>query len=540
MKKTKIVLLSFIGIILLAVFLRFYRLQTNFLFGVDQMEDSYRLVEIYQKIKTGDFKSLPLKGEPGTFLINSSYEVGGYPVYTGVFYFYLLLPIAIILSFSPYYLTSFFALVSVVSVIFVYLSAREIFDQKTGLIAALLFASLYRINIFARAIWTPSLIPFFVIVLVYLLILIKKRQKTNLWPLFAFMLSAMTQIHNSGYFYAFMLLVMVFVVKPKFPKNILQSALVVLFFILPILPTVVYESTTGFKFLPSILSALIFQYKIHQNVSNSNLVLQFLSVLVDIFKKFWESWVSIIDPWHFDAVYGDVYGIVGKSLYLIFDVIAVSSLLYGMFWVKKGQLARLIYFVFLIVFIPLPFIAKYYYGDQMSGLAFGGAVFSILGAIPFVLIFVSSFLGNLIGRNKIQTLLAIFFILVISLVNIFTVNHNIFNNKEQRFDYGDKKHIVELISKDINDKSYDITIKDPPEEILGFVYLFDYLKVIKPTALNGKSKISTSSSYYYFSGEKPQLSYLVVGNEYWDGFKIESKWQELLEYGRFRVYRAVN
>jgi len=203
-------------------------------------------------------------------------------------------------------------------------------------------------------------------------------------------------------------------------------------------------------------------------------------------------------------------------------------------------LARLIYFAFLIVFIPLPMIAKYYYGDQMHGLAFGGAVFSILGAIPLVIIFVSAFLASLITKSKLRTGLAIFFILIISLVNIFTINFNIFKNKEQRFDFGDKERVIEIISKDANSKNYDIVIKDPPEEVLGFVYLFDYLKVPKPTALNGKNKISTSSSYYYFFGEKPEVSYLVLGNENWEEFRIEPKWQEMLEYGRFRVYRSVN
>src|SRR6185369_8552687 len=198
----------------------------------------------------------------------------------GVLYFYLLLPVAILFSFSPYYLTSFFAFISLLSVLIVYLVAMELFDEKTGIIAALLFGSSYRINIFARAIWTPSLIPFFVLTLLYILVLIKKKQKISLWPVFAFLLSAMTQIHNSGYFYAFMFLVIIFIVRPHFPKNIWQRILIAVSFIIPILPTISYEVITGFKLVPSVLSALFFQYNLSQHTSTYELFLQPFKIVV--------------------------------------------------------------------------------------------------------------------------------------------------------------------------------------------------------------------------------------------------------------------
>jgi len=164
---TKIVLPIMLAILFLGIFLRFYKLSTNFIFGMDQSEDMYNLVSIHETLKDGRFSDLPIIGEPGTYKTNENIPISRYPVYSGVFYLYFLLPIAILTSFDPVGLVMFFAAMSAIAIFAIYLVGKELFDNRTGLIAAFLFSTSYFINIYGRTIWTPSLIPCFVVFALY-------------------------------------------------------------------------------------------------------------------------------------------------------------------------------------------------------------------------------------------------------------------------------------------------------------------------------------------------------------------------------------
>ncbi len=277
MIKNKTAIFVLLGAIIFGLILRFNKLSTNFVFGKDQSEDMYKLAEIASTIKNGQFTNLPLIGEPGTDRTRTQTPNKDYTVYTGVFYFYFLLPVAVAASFNPFLVTTFFAFLNALTIFVVYLAAKELFDRKTGFISAFLFAVSFWPNVFARAIWTPSMMPFFVSLSFYLLILIKKG-KTHFWPLFAFFVSALSQIHNSGYFYLVLFIALVLVLKPKLPKTFMGRILPTILFFIPVFPTLVNEFNTGFRFIPQVFKAFE-QLKTPQFILNK--ISEFVRWLID-------------------------------------------------------------------------------------------------------------------------------------------------------------------------------------------------------------------------------------------------------------------
>lgn len=517
------------GIIILGLLLRLYKINTNFIFGLDQGEDLFKAVSIYETIKSGDFKNLPLKGEAGTFFVDPA-SMYKNPVYTGVFYFYFILPAAVLSNFDPVGLTIFFALINAVGIILIYYASKEIDGEVTGLISALLFATLYWMNIFSRAIWTASPVPFFVLVCLVLLLYIKKG-KTNLWPLYLFSNSLMTQVHDSGYFYFIVFIVLTFILRPKLPKSWTLWLSSTLLFFIPLLPTILAETSTGYKLGPGVLMSLSYQFGMAYGQVQSPLLF-FIRFWFDASQKFWEFWASTINPWQYDTFLKDVYKFPGEATGWILTCLSVFSLS-GFLFAKSPY--RKMFGAFLALFFVIPVVSKIYYTIYIKGLIPGGPTFSLIGGMPFVLIIVAIFLSRLIKKSKSWQNLSLLFLASMVFVNVMTVVRNIWQNKDQIYDYSDKYKIVEAIGRDAGEKKYKLTFTDPYDNGYGLLYLFEYQKVRKPVSFSGKTEILTIMKSYQFSGENPEASYVITGQFGTD--LVDSSWQEILATGRFKVYR---
>lgn len=159
-KKHKSELLILLGILILAAFLRLYRINEYMTFLGDEGRDAI----VIKKILT-EF-DLPLLGPPTS--------IGN--MYLGPLYYYMM---SVAMTFSwlnPVAAAVMVALIGTATVLLIYYLAREWFGRGAAIIASLLYA-LSPVNIiYSRSSWNPNPAPFFTLLAVLGFYLANKKR----------------------------------------------------------------------------------------------------------------------------------------------------------------------------------------------------------------------------------------------------------------------------------------------------------------------------------------------------------------------------
>lgn len=515
-------------IVILSIFLRFNKVSTNFIFGADQAEDIYKTIDIHNAIKSRDFDKLPLIGEPGTSTIE---EQSSYKVYSGVFFLYLVLIPAIASNFDPAKLVFCFSVANLIGVLLIYVVGKKLVSARAGVVAAFLYSTNYYMNVYSRAIWTPSLVPILVLLALYLFVLVIKEEKNRYWPWYYFTISAISQIHDSGYYYLILFLLLTLLIKSKKPIGWLNKTISVLAFLAPLLPTIIYEVKTKFLLFPTIFA----EFNLKSGGYNP------LNLLKETFVKLWEFFVSTILPLCFDSYYKSVYGFWYSPLLLGITVLIIISIIIRFNFTQSAGLWDKIFRIFFISFLFIPIFSKIYYSDNYFGLyPLFGTTFSTIGAMPFVFLMIGSSLDTFIKRRKLYGFIGIVFLVYIAAINIRSVYVYILQNGDMKYDYGNKTHMVDVIRDNAKGENYNFIYDDPNSyaEGIEFFYLLSHGGLRYPVSYNGLTTLEKIFHKYDFTEGVSDITYVVSGKPKWDLYE-NSSWVRLAESGWYRLYRNV-
>lgn len=149
--KTRVPLLSLVGIILLAAYLRLLRVSEYMTFLGDEGRD---MLVIKKMIVDHTFT-----------LLGPTASVGGF--FLGPIYYYFMLPFVWAWNLDPTGAAFMVGLFGVATVYVVYLFGSRLFDRWTGLVAALLYALSPVVIAYSRSSWNPNLVPFFSLMFLY-------------------------------------------------------------------------------------------------------------------------------------------------------------------------------------------------------------------------------------------------------------------------------------------------------------------------------------------------------------------------------------
>ena len=141
----------FLAILLLAAFLRLYKIDQYMEFLGDQGRD---VVIISDFLKKGNL-----------FFIGPQTSIGN--MYLGPYYYYLLAPALLLANFSPIGPAVFVALIAIATVALIFFVSRLWFDTNTALIASLLYAISPVAIKYSNFSWNPNIMPFFALLFVY-------------------------------------------------------------------------------------------------------------------------------------------------------------------------------------------------------------------------------------------------------------------------------------------------------------------------------------------------------------------------------------
>ncbi|KKS98428.1 MAG: hypothetical protein UV73_C0002G0142 [Candidatus Gottesmanbacteria bacterium GW2011_GWA2_43_14] len=143
-----------------------------------------------------------------------------------------------------------FAIIGIISIYLIYKVGLILIGPKGALTAALVFSASHYMVRHARAVWEPHLVPFFILLAIYFLLLYEKQGKFLLFiiSVSAFFVSLMyisSFLLIPGYF-----MLSFYVLSKKFQNKLLVlSALAVIFsvfFLMIYLPTIIYEINNNY------------------------------------------------------------------------------------------------------------------------------------------------------------------------------------------------------------------------------------------------------------------------------------------------------
>lgn len=218
MRRNKVLLLAVI--LLLATFLRVYKLSANFVFGVDEEYQAYlaqTIIKNFHLIWIG-------VGSTADF-------------YLGPFWTYLTSGLLFLSRGTPLITGYFVAILGVATTLMVFVVGNKVFNYKTGILASLLYSSLPLIVFFDQKYWNVSLVPFLSLTMFFSIYQSAKNKWW--WIVFAFSYGLVFHTHLS--LVPFGLVALVFLFKQRKEINLKTCIFAVSAFVLIISPLIVFD-----------------------------------------------------------------------------------------------------------------------------------------------------------------------------------------------------------------------------------------------------------------------------------------------------------
>lgn len=228
------ILLTAIGLFILAIFLRTFRLPEFIAYHQDQVRD---LLYVKDYLRNGNFIYLGPKASVGNFYLA--------PLW------YYLMAITYMISRSPIAPALMVAILNSSAVVVLYFFMKRFFDVKSAVIASLLYAvSPFSIE-YSRFAWNPNPIPLFAIIAIYCLCIYIYTERKNFFYLAVIAANFSFQLHYQGF-----LLVAAVFLFPLLRKDWKRLLLSALLFIGLLAPFLIYELNNGYPNLSQIVSFL--------------------------------------------------------------------------------------------------------------------------------------------------------------------------------------------------------------------------------------------------------------------------------------------
>ncbi len=211
----------------LGIIVRFYNFSNRVTFGPEQ---AISLITSGRMIT----EKFSLLGDPNVQRINSQ----GQRLYTGALFNYSLVPLQILFNFNPLKITFYFCILIILTGLFVYKIAYEIFDKVDAMFASVIFMlSAVTIN-HSLFIWNQNY-NFLIGLLTYYFLFKLDKKKSKLYIFVLGLLSGMGV--STQYFYLFTFILVLCIIFLLYKSKIVGSILYLLGALLPNLPTLIFD-----------------------------------------------------------------------------------------------------------------------------------------------------------------------------------------------------------------------------------------------------------------------------------------------------------
>ncbi|MCL5746900.1 MAG: glycosyltransferase family 39 protein [Patescibacteria group bacterium] len=386
-------------IVLISAFLRLYKIRDYMTFLGDEGRD----VLVVYNILHGHLT-----------LLGPTASVGGF--FLGPIYYYFMAPFLWLFNYDPVGPAVMVALFGIATVWLVYKLGREFFNNKVGVVAALIYAISPLVITYSRSSWNPNPLPFFAILIVYFLYKAVDKNNVKLFFLVGFLLGIAIQLHYLATFLGVIIGVYVLVTRLFFKENLLNSIkrtlrdymYLFLGFVVGWSPFLAFEVRHGFPDFKSLISFILYS---GDTGGNSN----FFSITYDVFFRIFGRLVGDFPSPEQYYWYAKPFLTAWYIFILILGILSVLLLVYQVKKVIKNKNKDFNkYFLFLIWFLFGILLFGFYKKPIYD------YYFAFMFPLPFILV------GNLIvflyGETgkflRVTKYLGLLVLLVVVLLNL--------------------------------------------------------------------------------------------------------------------------
>lgn len=377
-KKKEIIFL--IAILLLAAYLRLYRISDYMTFLGDEGRD----VIVAKSILAGHLTLLGPRSSAGDFFM-------------GPAYYYMITPFLFLFNFDPVGPAVMVALLGIATVWLVYFVGKRWFDEKTGLFAAALYAVSPVVINYSHSSWNPDVLPFFALLLLYLLyIAVQIKTSWKYFVLVGFLLGISLQLHYLAILlgvtaFVYMFWAMWYKTKTiKFGLLIKQYLQVLTGFLIGFSPFLLFEVRHSFANTKSIFG-FIFSDTLQKGYVSH---MSYWGILSDVFFRIFARLVFYYPS-------PDLFANFDKTTLQLFSwgaMLVTFAALYFLVFRTKNKYVLVLTSLWLFLSIALLGLYKKSIYDYL---------FTFIFPLPFLII--GNFLSQLFnfGKNKTQRIIAV-------------------------------------------------------------------------------------------------------------------------------------
>lgn len=438
--KVSMHILMLIIILLIASFLRLYRISEYMTFLGDEGRD----VLVAKYILEGDFTLLGPRSSAADF-------------FYGPVYYYLITPFLWLFQYDPVGPAVMVALFGIATVYLTYKAGSIFFNETAGLIAAFLYAISPLVIAYSRSSWNPNPLPFFSLLIVYLLYKAVMQSSGKLFLVVGILLGIVMQLQYLSIFLFIIVVLYVLIGTILIIKNnwiattFYRYFIIVIGFLVGMFPFLAFEIRHGFPNTRTILNYIFIDTPQKTYVANGS----FFSVLYDVFFRLYARLVANFPPPEQINVGENLYLRLWQIGIIIF---ATSSIV--ILCRMKNRLQQLI----IIFWIGIGIFLFGFYKKQIYDYYFG-----FLFPIPFLLI------GNLILSIykdfvfKIGKILAIAAFLSLVWINLQGIPFRSEPNRQK----DQAKEIAEFVLAKTNNKPFNFALLTLGNSDHGYRYFFE-------------------------------------------------------------------
>lgn len=500
--RNKVSSVILIVILLLAAFMRLYRISDYMIFLGDEGRD----VLVAKGILEGHFTLLGPRASAGDF-------------FTGPIYYYMMAPFLWLFHLDPVGPAVMVALFGIATVWLIYWVGKDFFDKKTGLIAAALYAISPLVIMYSHSSWNPNPVPFFSLLTLYLLYKAVTHVKSwKYYILVGFLLGICIQLHYISLFLAVIVAVTLLLMQWFLNKRILVLSLIKYYlqifigFLIGYSPFLAFEVRHGFPNTRTIIKFITTDttsksYETYHTFSQP---------ITDVFFRIFGRLVFAYPP----AEQYHAYSLIQLQI-LGFVIVAFAIASLVILLLHKNKFVVILLFVWLIFGVVLFGLYKKPIYDYYLVFMF---------PLPFFLI------GNLIARISVvkKGKLAYGAIIgVLLFIGIF--GYNLMFQPFQYFPDKQKaqtEEIARFVISQTNNKPFNFALLSTGSGNSDYAYIY-YLTILGHAPISIDNTISDPQ-------RKSVTNQLLVVCEYTDCKPLGNPLWEIAGFGRAAIWKSWN
>lgn len=381
-------------VILLAAFLRLYKIQDYMTFLGDEGRD----VLVVYNILHGHLT-----------LLGPTSSVGGF--FLGPIYYYFMAPFLWLFNYNPVGPAVMVALFGIATVWLVYIVGKDFFNAKVGLMAALIYAVSPLVIVYSRSSWNPNPMPFFSLLILFCLYKALGKNSLKLFFISGILLGVAMQLHYLSLFLGAVMIIYtflsIFYKEKKFKiwtKLLKNYFLIFLGFILGWSPFLAFEIRHGFLDFKNIFNFVLFSGK-------TGVESNYFSTAYDVFFRLFGRLVFYFPTPDHQYLYNHALILLWQAFVLAFAIFACAVIFFRLYKAYKDENRDFDKYLLLVVWLVVGISLFGFYKKSIYDY-----YFAFMFPLPFLLISQSlDFIKNIKFLKAGTVLVSILFAAIVGL-----------------------------------------------------------------------------------------------------------------------------